>query len=227
MYVRCLVKHKRDKEKARDKLMMILSSVRFLARQGLAFRKVDDLESNLVQLLLLRGNDNENITAWLQKGQRKYISPENQNEMLQIMADHVTRNILSGIYSSPMFTLMVDETTDVANKEQLTIVIRWINANFEANEDFLGLYSLADIRADGIVAAIRDVFLRYQIPFAKLRGQCYDGCSTMAGSRGGVAVKIQEIQPKAVFTHCYGHALNLGVGDVIKCADIMRDCLDT
>ena len=70
-------------------------------------------------------------------------------------------------------------------------------------------------------------FLRYQIPFQKLCGQCYDGCSTMAGGRPGVAVKIQEIQPKAVFTHCYGHALNLGVGDVIKHANIMRDCLDT
>ena len=74
--------------------MMILSSIRFLARQGLAFRKVDELESNLTQLLLLRGNENGAITAWLKKNQRKYVSPENQNEMLHIIADHVTRNIL-------------------------------------------------------------------------------------------------------------------------------------
>ena len=32
--------HKQNKENARDMLMMILSSIRFLARQGLAFRKV-------------------------------------------------------------------------------------------------------------------------------------------------------------------------------------------
>lgn len=30
-----------------------------------------------------------------------------------------------------------------------------------------------------------------------------------------------------MFTHCYGHALNLGVGDTVKKANIMRDCLDT
>ena len=35
------------------------------------------------------------------------------------------------------------------------------------------------------------------------------GASTMAGARNGVAAKIQQLEPKAVFTHCYGHALNL------------------
>ena len=35
----------------------------------------------------------------------------------------------------------------------------------------------------------------------------------MAGARAGVAVKIQELEPRAVFTHCYGHALNLAVND--------------
>ena len=50
------------------------------------------------------------------------------------------------------------------------------------------------------MAAIKDVLLRFQIPFMKMRGQCYDGCSTMAGARGGVAAKIQAIEPKAVFT---------------------------
>ena len=49
----------------------------------------------------------------------------------------------------------------------------------------------------------------------------------MAGARGGVAAKIQQIEPKAVFTHCYGHALNLSVNDTIERSATMRDCLDT
>lgn len=69
--------------------------------------------------------------------------------------------------------------------------------------------------------------MRLQLSLTKVRGQCYDGCSTMAGAKGGVAAKIQELQPKALFTHCYGHALNLSVNDTIKQSSIMRDCLDT
>ena len=49
----------------------------------------------------------------------------------------------------------------------------------------------------------------------------------MAGARGGVAAKFQQIEPRTVFTHCYGHALNLGVSDAIKRSIIMKDCLDT
>ena len=37
----------------------------------------------------------------------------------------------------------------------------------------------------------------------------------MAGARAGVAVKIQELESRAVFTHCYVHALNLAVNDTI------------
>ena len=46
----------------------------------------------------------------------------------------------------------------------------------------------------------------------------------MAGARAGVAVKIQELEPRAVFTH---HALNLAVNDTITKVPKMKDCLDT
>ena len=71
--------------------------------------------------------------------------------------------------------------------------------------------------------------MRLQLPLTKVRGQCYDGCSTMAGARGGVATntKIRELEPKALFTHCTGHALSLSVNDTIKQFSIMKDCLDT
>ena len=47
----------------------------------------------------------------------------------------------------------------------------------------------------------------------------------MAGARAGVAVKIQDVEPRAVFTHCYGHALNLAVSDTITKVQRMKDCL--
>jgi len=49
----------------------------------------------------------------------------------------------------------------------------------------------------------------------------------MAGTRGGVAAKIQQIEPRAVFTHCFDHALNLSVNDTIRHSTAIKDCLDT
>ncbi|KAL5486927.1 hypothetical protein EMCRGX_G019467 [Ephydatia muelleri] len=154
---------------------MILSSVRFLARQGLALRgDGSDVSSNLTQLLNVRAEDNPQILQWISKKACKHVHPENQNEI-----------------------------------------------------EFVELYYLSVIDAQSIVDAIKDAFLQFQIPFTKLRGQCYDGCSTMTGARAGVAVKIQEVEPRAVFTHCYGHAFNPAVSDTITKVQRMKDCLDT
>ena len=38
---------------------------------------------------------------------------------------------------------MVDETTDVGTKEQVVIVLRWVDNKLNVNEDFIGL-DLAD-----------------------------------------------------------------------------------
>ena len=43
----------------------------------------------------------------------------------------------------------------------------------------------------------------------KIRGQCYDGTVAMAGVRSGVAKLVTEEEAKALYMHCYGHALNL------------------
>ncbi len=219
-----ILEHKRAREEATVMLHLILSSVWFLARQGLALRGHNSDESgNLVQLLKLRAQDKPEMLKWLEKKSQKHVSPENQNERLQLMANKVVKDILEHIHTSPFITLMVDETTDKSNQDQLTVVIRWVSDEFEVSKEVLGLHHMQSIDALSIVNVIKDILRRFQIPFAKLRGQCYDGCSTMAGAKSGVATRIPEIEPRAVFTHCYGHALNLSVADTIKQSVTMKD----
>lgn len=52
---------------------------------------------------------------------------------------------------------MSDECTDVSNREQLVICIRWVDLNLEAHEEFIGLYKVDNIKADTIVGGIRDI----------------------------------------------------------------------
>jgi hypothetical protein len=61
---------------------------------------------------------------------------------------------------------------------------------------------------------------------AHFRGQCYDGASTMSGCKNGLAKLIQDAEPRALYTHCYGHALNLAAQDTISSIEIMRNALD-
>ena len=87
--------------------------------------------------------------------------------------------------------------TDISNKEQLTICIRWVDEQLEAHEDFFGFYDIPDIGAETLVSAVKDVLLKLQLPLANCRGQCYEGASNMLGHRAGVAKRIQDLQLKA------------------------------
>ena len=45
----------------------------------------------------------------------------------------------------------------------------------------------------------------------------------MAGCRTGVASQILSIESRALYTHCYGHSLNLAMRDTIKkCSGCIR-----
>ena len=49
----------------------------------------------------------------------------------------------------------------------------------------------------------------------------------MSGAKKGVAKNIKSDEPRAFFTHCYGHSLNLAASDSMKTSRIMKDALET
>lgn len=222
----CSAAHAIQKSENRSMLLKILQNVRFLGRQGLALRGHDDSESNFVQLMNLRACDDPKIIDWLQKKSNKYTSPDIQNEMLQIMALDILRNIAADLHNASFFTIMADECTDSANKEELVLCFRWVDDHLEVHEEFIGLYQISNISADTIVAVIKDTLLRMNLNLNRCRGQCYDGAGAMAGAHKGVASQISREEPRALFTHCYGHALNLAACDAVKKCKVIQDTMD-
>ena len=49
----------------------------------------------------------------------------------------------------------------------------------------------------------------------------------MVGCKSGIATQIQKREPRAILTHCYGHSLQLAVGDMVREVRNLRDALDT
>ena len=81
------MEHAESKVKNQKALVNILQNVKFLGRQGLALHGHDDRESNfLVQLFKLRELDNPEMIGLLEKTKDKYVCPQVQNEMLQMMS---------------------------------------------------------------------------------------------------------------------------------------------
>ena len=174
----------------RSYFIKVMETVQFLGRQGIAFQGENE-NDNFTLALLFRGKDDPSISQRLNAATtrqlKKYTHHDYQNKLLEIMSKHVLSTKLLQIQYSPFFALIADEYTDISNKEQMSICIRWIDPeSLSGCEDFLGFYEVQDIKSETIVKAIQDALVRFKLPFSKLRAQTYDGASNMMGRKSGV-----------------------------------------
>jgi len=97
-----------------------------------------------------------------------------------------------------------------------------VTDDLQVYEEFLGMYHVPSIDSGTLTKAAKDVLYYFNLPISKLRGQCYDGASAMRGVRSGVAKQICDEEPLALYTHCYGHSINLAINDAIKLSKLLR-----
>lgn len=220
-----------SRKDARTCLTNIFESLRFLATQGIAIRGHTEIYSNFIQLLLLRATDRPLLKSWVERTTYRWVSHDIINEILSVMSLAIQRKLLSKIrVDASFYAFMADETTDVSRKEQMSVNFRVVDDSLKIDEIFLGFYDTPATDADTLFKVVKDVLLRFELPFNKCRGQCYDGAYNMSGSITGLQTRFREIEPRALFMHCAGHNLNLvaqdGMKKILKIADflsVMKD----
>ncbi|XP_039292929.1 zinc finger MYM-type protein 1-like [Nilaparvata lugens] len=116
---------------------------------------------------------------------------------------------------------MLDETSDVRKKSQLSTILRFVRENGCVEERFIGFTDVsADRSADGLLAHVKRTVETYNLA-DKFVAQTYDGAAVMSGHLTGLQKKVQDEYPTALFTHCYAHVLNLvlsqGMNEIHEC----------
>ncbi|XP_026819533.1 52 kDa repressor of the inhibitor of the protein kinase-like [Rhopalosiphum maidis] len=171
---------------------------------------------NFVDLLKFRVDSGDNILSNhfdTASGKSKYISHRIQNEIIQICGQVIRNDIVSQVNNSVAFSLLADETADIAGKEQLSIGVRYIDINYVVHEEFIGFSEIHILNAEGVSRSILESTEKYGLNMLKLVGLGFDGCSTMSGKENGVQAIIRKIYPTACYFHCASHKLNLVVND--------------
>ena len=139
-----------------------------------------------------------------------YRSKTIQNEIIDCCGRHTRQIIINEVKEAIYFSLLADEAQDVSNKEQMPLVLRFVDKNGNIREEF-NKFILCDEDVSGaaisksITTEIRSLGLDMQ----NYRGQGYDGAGNMAGKYQGTAARIQREHPLALHVHCASHRLNL------------------
>ncbi|CAN1841426.1 Zinc finger MYM-type protein 1 [Linum perenne] len=202
--------------KHRLRLKTTIKVLQRLALQGCAFRGHDESESslnrgNLIEWIEFLMEWREDVKAVLLKnapGNAKYISPLIQKELLSIIANKVRCKIRVEV-GDAYFAILVDEARDESGREQMAIILRYVNSNGILTERFFTIKCVADTSAATLKQVISDALSEYNLQVEKLRGQGYDGASNMSGQFNGLRALFLQDCSYAYFVHCFAHRLQL------------------
>ncbi|XP_075521436.1 uncharacterized protein LOC142554657 [Primulina tabacum] len=214
---------KEEKEKNRLRLSTSIVAVRWLALQGCAFRGNDESLSssnrgNFLELVKAFAKMNIEIDEVVLENAPKnsqYIAPEIQKEILHIMANRVRQMVREEV-GDKYFCILVDEARDISKREQMAIILRFVNNHGILTERFFAIKSVSDTTSMNLKNEISNVLVHHDLHVNKIRGQGYDGASNMRGAWNGLQTLFLKDCPYAYYVHCFAHRLQLTLVSAAK-----------
>ena len=183
--------------------------------QGLAFRAHDESDDssdkgNFLNLLQFLADHNDVINEVLQKTPKnsKLTHPDIQKDIANAVAYKTTDAIIEDI-GNGFFLILVDESHDISIKEQMVVVLRYVDKKGIVIERFLGIIHVVDTSALSLKVAIEFLFSKYALSLSRLRRQGYDGASNMQGEFNSLKTLILKENKSTFYIHCFAHQLQL------------------
>ncbi|XP_009792799.1 uncharacterized protein [Nicotiana sylvestris] len=202
--------------------------VRLLLNQGLSFRDHDESESslnigNFLEVLSRYRDRCEKIKPFVLQNapkNNKMTSPDIQKNIMTACKIETIKAIIKDL-NGDYFSLLVDESFDVSRKEQMAIVLRYVDRKGFVVEAFIGLVHVPDTSVLSLKKVIVNILAHHSLSLSFLRGQCYDGASNMQGDINGLKVLIEQESRSACSIHCFARQLQLTLVAVSKkCAQV-------
>ena len=119
--------------------------------------------------------------------------------LLNVMATAVQKEICSESQHAGVFSVLVDEIKDSSKKEQLAIVVKYVDPKTVViYERFLTFVEAQSLNAESLSTYILDTLRHYGLDPACIVSQGYDGASVMSGRCKGVQQRIREVAPHVI-----------------------------
>ncbi|XP_042380278.1 uncharacterized protein LOC121972698 [Zingiber officinale] len=101
-------------------------------------------------------------------GNNQMKSPTVQKDLTWACDAEVTNFILNDIKDN-IFSLMVDECRDISVKEQMRVVLRYVNKHGCVIERFLAIVHVSDTSVISLKKAIDELFVKHKLSLSRLR----------------------------------------------------------
>ena len=172
----CRLNSVRVEEIARNRSIIknIVDAVHFCGKQGVALRghrddATADPSGNKGTLLSLLDYSIQSGNSVLAKHfevaskNATYTSKTTQNEIIGIIGDYIREKFIDEIKIAKFFSILCDDVTDVSNKEQVSIVLRFVDATDTIREEFMDFITTDRITGEALAIRIKECLARYKL----------------------------------------------------------------
>ncbi|KAJ1254500.1 hypothetical protein BS78_K048800 [Paspalum vaginatum] len=226
----------KEKEHWRKVLFRIVAIVRFLAKHNLAFRGhnsklYEDSNGNFLGLIEMLAEFDPVIQEYVRRitndeTQVHYLGPLVQNELIHLLGSSIKSEIIKKVKQAKYFSVILDCTPDASHQEQMSLIIRYVDSSscpVRIEESFIGFLEVNDTTGQGLFDVLKQALNDLGLDIDNVRGQGYDNGSNMKGKHRGLQKKLLDINPRAFYSACGCHSLNLTLCDMAKSCGKAKD----
>ena len=140
-----------------------------------------------------------------------YMSTVTVDEFLKLVNDHLYQELLNDIISAGNFSLLADESTDMADRAVLSVYIRYVDpVNNQVKEVYLGLVEIQDSKgAEALCQKICEVPCVKGLDIKQLIFHELDGTNAISGERSGLQRRLRHEASHSKYVNCRNHRLAL------------------
>jgi hypothetical protein len=197
----------------RSALISIVKTIILCGKQNIPLRGHTDDHSNFSALLNFRSECDEDLRTHFAtcSENAKYVSHEIQNELIQICGGQILSSVLDACRKARFFSVIMDETTDISVREQVSLVLLYVDSDTKRRENFVGFQETFDTTGDTLYQLLCEKLVAFGLDKKNVVGLGFDGAANMAGKFKGVQARFSAHVPDAQYVHCRAHCLNLAI----------------